>query len=81
MTLRKERLLFSTNSPTNHYHVFLLSTFCLCCVKSACNREKITFDYSLEDFADNVDQEDILSWAELVSEPEVGTDGSEAKKN
>jgi hypothetical protein len=35
------------------------ATLIWCCIKSACNREKRTFDYSLLDFVDNVDADEI----------------------
>lgn len=38
-----------------------LVTFIYCCVASACNADKTTFDLSIEDFADNLDM-DTLDW-------------------
>ena len=36
-----------------------LCTYLWCCVVSACSKEKIPFDLSLMDFADNVEPEDM----------------------
>lgn len=55
-----------------------LSSMCVylwCCVKSACNREKVAFDYTLEDFADNIDQDILTEWALAVSTPVSESDG------
>ncbi len=35
------------------------ATLIWCCIKSACNREKKAFDYSLMDFVDNIDVDEI----------------------
>lgn len=46
-----------------------------CCV-SACKREGVEFSYNVEDFADNIDADDIQGWAnaqqqQTDGEPEV----------
>jgi len=42
------------------------ATLVWCCIKSACKREGKEFDYSLMDFADNVDAEDIQGLVNAV---------------
>ena len=43
-----------------------LMTLMWCCARSACNRDKVNFDMSLEDFADNVSPQDVADWASLA---------------
>lgn len=38
-------------------------TFLWACCKSASRREGIAFDYSVEDFADNITPDDLFAWA------------------
>lgn len=37
-------------------------TFLWACCKCACNREKIKFDYTLQDFADNLTPDEMAAW-------------------
>lgn len=46
-----------------------LVTFLYCCVVSACNADKVSFDLSLEDFADNLDMESLNRFYE--SQPDA----------
>jgi len=41
---------------------------CWCCVRSACRREGVEFNYSLEDFADRMSFEDVVDWAAQIGE-------------
>lgn len=42
--------------------------FVWCCVVSACRREKIPFDYSFEDFADNMSMDDLYAFNAAVQQ-------------
>lgn len=37
--------------------------FLWACCKSACRREGVEFDYTVEDFADNITPDDLVAWA------------------
>ena len=50
-------------------------TFLYCCVQAACNREKVPFDMSLEDFADSVSLEELKNVSEKMFQSE--TEGEE----
>lgn len=41
--------------------------FLWACCKSACRREGVEFDYTVEDFADNITPDDLLAWANAQS--------------
>lgn len=50
-----------------------LSVYLYCCVVSACAADKIPFDMSLMDFADQVKPEDMVLWSEkLAQQPQPG---------
>lgn len=53
------------------------ATYLYCCAKSACNREGKTFDYSLQDFCDNILIEDMT---ELNKEMGSNVAGASEKK-
>lgn len=42
------------------------------CAQSACNRDKVAFDMSLEDFADSLDVKDVMQWINSISEVVTG---------
>jgi hypothetical protein len=50
-------------------------TFLWCCVKCACKREKMDFDYTLEDFACWLDLDEVQAWAtEFMQSQETSSD-------
>ena len=51
-----------------------MSALIWCATKSACNADGIPFDYSLEEFADRIDSNDMSSFASRMQEdtPESG---------
>lgn len=49
-------------------------TYLWCCVASACNADGIDFDYSLDDFADRCNPDDVAAWSASLSE-DVREDG------
>lgn len=51
-------------------------TYLWCCVESACNRERVDFTMSLQDFADALTIEDVTKWSEQLIE----AGAQEAKK-
>ena len=59
--------------------ISLLATYMWCCVVSGCNREGRKFEYTLEDFADNVTPEVVSAWSAATSGAEAGT--GEKKSN
>lgn len=60
-----------------------MMTLMWCCVKSSCSRDKVNFDMSLEEFADNVNPQDVADWAGIAlfnkADDEAG-DGEEEEK-
>ena len=59
--------------------ISLLATYMWCCVVSGCNREGRKFEYTLEDFADNVTPDVVSAWSAATSGAEAGT--GEKKSN
>lgn len=55
-----------------------MSTFIYCCVKSACRKDKVQMDMSLDDFLDSVDIDTINEWSASLSSAQTDTDGSKA---
>ena len=51
-----------------------ICTYLYCCIKSACNADKIEFGYTLMDFADGISPEAMTQWVEAV------TGGEDEKK-
>lgn len=49
-----------------------LCVYFWCCVKSASNRDGIPFDYSLMDFADSIEPDDMKAWTTAVMKPTGG---------
>ncbi len=49
-----------------------------CCVKSACEREKIEFKYECKEFCDNVPLDHLIAWMEQSTE-KVTEDEAEKK--
>lgn len=59
-----------------------LCTYLWCCTASACRREGVGFDMSLQDFADCVTPEDMNAWNEAVSaSQDTGGDPDGEKKS
>ncbi len=56
-----------------------LCTYLYCCVVSACAADKITFGYSLFDFADALSPEDMAAWTEQLQGDTKKADGEEKK--
>lgn len=60
-----------------------LCAYLYCCVASACAADKVAFEMSLMDFADNLSPEDMKAWASQVQsdngQPEA--DAGEEKKS
>lgn len=61
-----------------------LCVYFWCCVKSASNRDGIPFDYSLMDFADCIEPDDMQAWSAAVMQQQEGaaeaTPGDEKKR-
>ena len=52
-----------------------LCTYLYCCVASACAADKIAFDMSLIDFADNLNAEDLTEWtAQMTAQLNEGAE-------
>lgn len=47
------------------------------CVKSACKREGVEFGYTLDEFADNITEDDLTAWA--AANAVAPTDGAASK--
>lgn len=59
-----------------------LCTYLWCCAKSAANREKIAFDYTLMDFADSITPEEMARWSgAIMTEAEPDSGGKDEKKS
>ncbi len=56
-----------------------ICTYIWCCVKSASDVEGKPFDMSLMEFADRIDQSDLITWAKLLGEQNEN-DGKAGKK-
>lgn len=54
-------------------------TYLWCCVKSASSADGKQFDLSLIDFADRIDQSDLVAWSSMIS-GEESADASKGKK-
>lgn len=48
-----------------------LAVLLWCCVVSSCNADKIEFNYSLEDFCDNISQEEMLTMTSVLQGEEA----------
>lgn len=55
-----------------------MSTFIYCCVKSACRKDKVNFDMSLDDFLDSVDVDTINEWSTSLSAAQPSADDSKS---
>lgn len=44
-----------------------LSKWIWCCMAAGCNREKIPFEYSFDEFKDNVSTDILVMWKEAMS--------------
>lgn len=44
-----------------------ITTFLYCCICSACRKDKVKFDMSLDDFMDSVDVDTINGWSAELS--------------
>lgn len=58
-----------------------IATYIWCCVKSACSKEHIAFDLSLQDFADNIDMNEAnrLAMAIGASNGDAPSSGNQKK--
>lgn len=56
-----------------------LCTYLWCCTRSACNREKISFEFDLMDFADSISPEQMNGWAASIM-TEAGPDEGDGEK-
>ena len=54
-----------------------LITFIWCCIKSACRHDRITFDISLDDFADGITPDEATVMFSVLND---GEDGGEKKR-
>ena len=64
-------------SPTSPSDLF---TYLWCCVASAANRRKKSFELSLMDFADAIMPEDFAHWAEAITGSQAEAPAAEEKK-
>lgn len=55
-------------------------TFLYCCVQSACNREKVAFDMSLDDFADSVSLDELKNVSEKMFQSETEGEGETVQR-
>lgn len=55
-------------------------TFLYCCVASAARADKKAFDYTFEEFVDNVSLEDMQQWQD-TNRKDSAADADDAKKN
>lgn len=55
-------------------------TFLWCCVKSASKKEGIEFDMDLMTFADNIDEDTLLAWMQVLNEDAKGVGEKKRKK-
>lgn len=56
-------------------------TYLWCCTVSACAKEGVPFDYTIMDFADSIDESDIIAWStELNSAAEADAANSDSRK-
>lgn len=67
----------STLEKTNISELVL---FVYCCVKSACNADKVPFDYDFETFADLMEPEGVNSFYEDMNGDEKKTTDQTGKK-
>lgn len=59
-----------------------LSELLWACTKAACAREKVAFDYSADDFADNITAEQLTAWYRSLRDGDGGdADGDGEKKS
>lgn len=58
-----------------------LCTFLWCCIVSAAKREGKQFNYSLLDFADSVDPDEMKKWTEVIAAEAGESDETEEKKS
>lgn len=62
-----------------------LCTYLWCCIVSASKADGLKFDFSLMDFADCISQDDMLDWAQSVSDEapadDAGAEAGEEKKS
>ena len=56
-----------------------ICTYLWCCVKSASSAEGKQFDLSLIDFADRIDQSDLIAWSSTVMVEDNSEHGSKKK--
>lgn len=54
--------------------------FLWACCKSACRREGVEFDYTIEDFADNITPDDLVAWANAQALAAGTTESGESEK-
>lgn len=54
--------------------------FLWCCIRSACRREGIAFDYKVEDFADRMTFEDVVAWAAAIGNSAADDAAGDEKK-
>lgn len=57
-----------------------ICTYLWCCVKSASSAEGKPFDLSLIDFADRIDQSDLMSWASMIMSHDESQQEQKGKK-
>lgn len=54
--------------------------FIFCCIQSACNREKISFELTFMDFCDNVNENDLNDLTKAVTSQQAKKKTSTLKK-
>ena len=58
-----------------------LCAYLYCCVASACAADKVPFDFTLMDFADNLSPDEMTAWAnQMRAESEPAAESDEEKK-
>ena len=67
-------------SATEKTNISELVLFVYCCVKSACNADKVAFDYDFETFADLMEPDSVNSFYEDMNGDEKKTTDQGAKK-
>ena len=58
-----------------------LCAYLWCCIASASKREGKQFTYSLMDFADSIDPDEMKKWNEAIAAEDTGDDENAEKKS
>lgn len=57
-----------------------LCTLLYCCVVSACHHDGVEFTLSLDDFADSIEPDDLMAWANTLNGEDTGGEDEAAEK-